>query len=273
MSSIVSMPGSKPPQRAGAPSAETVREHILRTARGRLRSGALPPLGSLAREAGVSRATLYRLVASRAELLRILEVDPDPSARERILAEGAALIGEHGLSGLSMDELAVRSGISRASLYRLFPGKAAVFREVVRARAPFIPVARALAEHAGEPPEAVMPALARAALTSAKGQAGLLRTLLFEVSGPGADAELARELAVADTIAPLAAYVAGQMAEGRLRRMDPLLALLAFVGPLVMHLLTRDAMGRALGLDAPLEVVADALAATWLRAMAPEARP
>ena len=95
-----------------------------------------------------------------------------------------------------------------------------------------------------------MPALARAALASAEGQAGLLRTLLFEVSGPGADAELERELAIADTIAPLAAYVAGQMAGGRLRRMDPLLALLAFVGPLVMHLLTRDAMGRALGLDA-----------------------
>lgn len=267
------MPETSPPRGAGTGSADTVRERIVRTARRRLRSGALPPLASLAREAGVSRATLYRLVASRAELLRILEVDPDPTARERILAEGAALIGEHGLSGLSMDELAVRSGTSRASLYRLFPGKAAVFREVVRARAPFVPVAHALAEHAGEPPELVMPALARAALTSANGQAGLLRTLLFEVSGPGVDAELARELAIGDTIAPLAAYVAGQMAEGRLRRMDPLLALLAFVGPLVMHLLTRDAMGRALGLDAPLEVVADALAETWLRAMAPEARP
>jgi len=267
------MSGSKPSLGAGASSADTVREHILRTARRRLRSGALPPLGSLAREAGVSRATLYRLVASRAELLRILEVDPDPSTRERVLAEGTALIGEHGLAGLSMDELAVRSGISRASLYRLFPGKAAVFREVVRARAPFIPVARTLAEHAGEPPEAVMPAVARAALTSVQGQAGLLRTLLFDISSPAADAELARELAVTDTIAPLAAYVAGQMAEGRLRRMDPLLALLAFVGPLVMHLLTRDVMGRTLGLDISLDAVADEMAATWLRAMAPEARP
>ncbi|MGA2283650.1 MAG: TetR family transcriptional regulator [Candidatus Dormibacteria bacterium] len=264
------MPPSRSPAGAATPSSgETVRERILRTARLRLRSGALPPMAALAREAGVSRATLYRLVASRAELLRLLEVGPDPSARERILAEAVTLIGEHGLAGLSMDELAARAGVSRASLYRLYPGKPALFREVVRSHAPFIPVALALAGHANDAPEVVMPAVAQAFVRSTQGRVGLFRTLLFEVSGPDADAELARDLAISETIAPLAAYVAGQMSEGRLRSMDPLLALLSFVGPLVMHLITRDVMGRALGLDTRPEVVGAELASAWLRAMRP----
>ena len=252
-----------------AARADTTRERILGAARRALSAGGLPPLSTLAGEAGVSRATVYRLIASRGELLRVLEVEPDPSARDRVVAEAVALFGTHGLAGLSMDELADRAGVSRASLYRLFPGKAALFREVVRAHAPFIPVALAFAEHAGDPPEQLMPRIARALLRSAQGHTGLVRTLLVEISGPDVDAELARQLALSETIAPLAAYLTEQMAEGRLRRMDPVLALMAFVGPLIMHLITRDLVERVFGFDTPLEAVADELSSAWLRAMKP----
>ena len=253
----------------GASHGEGARERILGAARRHLSASGLPPLSTIASEAGVSRATVYRLGASRGELLRLLEVEPDPSARERVLAEAVTLFGAQGLAGLSMDELAYRAGVSRASLYRLFPGKAALFREVVRAHAPFIPVARAFAEHTGDPPEQLMPAIARALLRSAQGHGGLVRALLVEVSGPGVDAGLARQLALSETIGPLAAYLIGQMAKGRLRQMDPVLALTAFVGPLIMHLITRDLVEQAFGFDTPLETVADELSSAWLRAMKP----
>jgi AcrR family transcriptional regulator len=249
----------------------SARDRVLRAARRSLASGELPPLLAIARDAGVSRSTLYRLVPSRAELLRLLDVEPDPNSRQRVLAEAATLIGEHGLAGLAMDELAVRAGISRASLYRLFPGKPALFREVMLARSPFVLVGRALVLHAGEPPELMMPAVARAGLESVRDGGGLFRALLLEVTGPGADAELGRDLAITETIGPLAAYVAGQMAEGRLRPMDPLLALQAFAGPLVMHLITRSLAERVFGYSPPLERVADELSAGWLRAMQPPA--
>jgi AcrR family transcriptional regulator len=249
---------------------EGARERILGAARRCLSAGGLPPLSALASEAGVSRTTLYRLVASRGELLRLLEVEPDPSARDRVLAEAVTLFGDHGLAGLSMDDLADRAGVSRASLYRLFPGKAAVFREVVRVYAPFVPVALAFTEHAGDPPERLLPAIAQALLRSAQGHVGLVRILLIEVSGPDVDAELARQLALSETVAPLARYLTAQMAEGRLRRMDPVLALMAFVGPLIMHLITRELVERAFGFDAPLETVANELSSAWLRAMKPD---
>jgi hypothetical protein len=114
-----------------------------------------------------------------------------------------------------------------------------------------------------------MPAIARALVRSAQGHVGLVRILLVAITGPDVDAALARQLALSETIGPLAAYLTRQMAEGRLRQMDPVLALMAFVGPLMMHLMTRDLAERAFGFDTPWEAVADELSSGWLRAMRP----
>src|SRR5262250_1831152 len=73
-------------------------------------------------------ATLYRMFGSREGLFRTLEIEPDPDSRERVLAAALELIGRDGLARLSMDEVAATAGVSRASLYRLFPGKPSLFR-------------------------------------------------------------------------------------------------------------------------------------------------
>jgi hypothetical protein len=70
----------------------------------------------------------------------------------------------------------------------------------------------------------------------------------------------------------VAGYLAEQMAAGRLRRMDPVLAVQALAGPIVMHLLMRapaeSRSGPGRGVDLPLEEVVDELVGIWLRAMA-----
>src|SRR5215203_1665155 len=96
--------------------------------------GALAGLSmdQLAATAGVSRATLYRLFGSQQHLLHALGIEPPPTVRSRILDTALELVGRHGLAELSMDELAATAGVSRATLYRLFPGKDALFAELVR---------------------------------------------------------------------------------------------------------------------------------------------
>src|SRR5256885_2237904 len=138
------------------------RTRILAAAR-RLSAGGhgRPTLAEVARAAGVSRATVHRVIGSRAELLSAIDVDPDPATRDRALAAALELVGEVGLAQLSMDELAARSGTSRANLYRLFPGKAALFQELVRAYAPLEPVREGLAAMGDRPPSEGMPELAR----------------------------------------------------------------------------------------------------------------
>src|SRR4029453_13058773 len=65
--------------------------------------------------AGVSRATLYRLFGSQQNLLQEFGLQPPPKVRGRVLDVALELVGRHGLAELSMDELAARAGVSRAT--------------------------------------------------------------------------------------------------------------------------------------------------------------
>jgi AcrR family transcriptional regulator len=235
-------------------------------------------MDELAVRAGVSRATLYRLFGSQQHLLHELGLQPSPTVRSRILDTALELVGRHGLAELSMDELAATAGVSRATLYRLVPGKEALFAELVRRFSPFEPIAAVLQTMGERPPAEVIPAIAQAMAAAMDGHIGLLLQLLFEVSRShpdrhgGADAN--QDAAQAMRTLPLVAgYLDQQMAAGRLRRMDPVLAMQALAGPIVMHLLMQASAeaqsGAGPGVALPLEGVVDELVGMWLRAMAP----
>jgi AcrR family transcriptional regulator len=235
-------------------------------------------MDELATRAGVSRATLYRLFGTQQQLLHELGLQPPPTLRDRILDTALELVGRHGLAELSMDELAATAGVSRATLYRLVPGKEALFAELVRRFSPFEPIAAVLETMGERPPAEVIPAITQAMAAAMDGHIGLLLQLLFEASRSDPDhhagADANQDAAQAMRTLPLVAgYLDQQMAAGRLRRMDPVLAMQALAGPIVMHLLmqtsaeTQPGAGRRVAL--PLEGVVDKLVALWLRAMTP----
>ena len=101
-------------------------------------------MASIAAASGTSKAGFYREFESRAALLDALSLEPEPDARQRILEAAVELVGAHGLTALSMDEVASRAGVSRANLYRLFPGKQALFIGVIHAYSPLDPVSQVL---------------------------------------------------------------------------------------------------------------------------------
>jgi AcrR family transcriptional regulator len=246
------------------------RGRLLAAARPLFEAGERPSVDELARAAGVSRATFYRHFQGRSDLVRALDLEPDPSSRDRVLETAIEMVGRQGLAGLSMDELALRSGVSRASLYRLFPGKPALFRELVRAFSPMEAVVEVVARLGDRPPEEVMPALARAVAASLRDRVGILRAILLEVTGRGPDTAEGVELFFSQAVSAIVGYAAAQMAAGRLRPMHPVLAVQGFAGPLVMHLLTRELAEERLGLGVDVEEAAGQLAAAWVRGMRPE---
>jgi AcrR family transcriptional regulator len=235
-------------------------------------------MDELAIRAGVSRATLYRLFGSQQNLLGELGLAPPPMVRSRVLATALELVGRHGLAELSMDELATRAGVSRATVYRLFPGKEALFAALVRTFSPFEPIAAVLETTGDRPPAEVIPAVAHAMAAAMDGRIGLLLQLLLEFSRSDPDrhtgVDIQNDAAQAMRTLPLVAgYLAEQMAADRLRQMDPVLAVQALAGPIVMHLLMRtpaesqSGVGRPVAM--PLEEVVDELVGIWLRAMTP----
>jgi AcrR family transcriptional regulator len=251
------------------------RDRILSKARGLLQTGRNPTVTQLAAAAGVSRTSFYREFESREALLDALGLQPESGARERILEAALKLIGADGLNALSMDDLATQADVSRATLYRLFPGKAALFTSLVHAFSPLDQVLELLSTRQDEPPEVLMPEIARTVYRTLYGgegesRVGVVRALFFEISSLSADTAEGAQDAIRGLVGSLVFYMMSQMRDGRFRQMHPLLALQSFVGPIFFHILTRPVAERMLGLDMDGETSVTLLAESWLRAMAPE---
>lgn len=219
--------------------------------------------------AGVSRATFYRYFDSRAALLDALDMEPDPGARERILAAALDGLAEGGLRGLSMDDVAGAAGVSRASVYRLFPGKAALFAGLLDAYSPFADVGAAIHQVTGLAPEQALPQLLRAAATAITPRIAVVRSLMLEASAGQPEAVEAAEAALQPLYAELAPYFAAQIAAGRLRPVHPLIAVQSFIGPLVVFLLTQSVAEPVAGISLDPEHAADAFAQVALRGLLP----
>lgn len=246
------------------------KQRIMRAAGRLFERGERPTVAEIATAAGVSRATFHRVIGSRADLVRELDVEPEEGARQRVLATALELVGRGGLEALSMDELAVAAQVSRAGLYRMFPGKSALFRELVASYSPMETVTRTMDRLAGRRPEEVMPELARTVAGQLNGRMGLLLGLVSDMLRMAPDTGEAVEFAFGRGILVVVGYIVGEMAEGRLRRMQPILALQLFVGPIFVHLLTRPLVEARLRFEVPLEDAVSELALGWVRAMRPD---
>ena len=95
------------------------------------------------------------------------------------------------LADLSMDELAARAGVSRANLYRLFPGKSALFKAILLAYSPFEPVMAVFVRLGDRPPDELIPEVVRTAYRTMAGRTGIVRTLLFEATSMTPDSQRA----------------------------------------------------------------------------------
>jgi TetR/AcrR family transcriptional regulator, mexJK operon transcriptional repressor len=239
----------------------TIRRQVMSAARVVRREDPAAPIDEISRRAGVSRATFYRHFGSRASLLESVAHEPRPSAGTRILAAAADMLASSSLADLSMDRLAAASGVSRGTLYRLFPGKAALLRGLFDAYAPFDAVRAVLVEHHEEPPSVVLPLIAREIVGVAGERLGLMRAILHEATLASADAVAGVRQPFEGTIGMLAEYIAHQMDLGRVRRMHPILALQVFIGPLFFHLLTRPLLEELRGLPMTAPEAAEDLVA------------
>ena len=227
-------------------------------------------IDDIATAAGVSRTTFYRTFPSRAELLHALEVQPVSDSRQRVLDASIRMLRTRTLKQLSMDELASEAGVSRANLYRLFPGKSALFRAIVLAYSPFEPVMAVFARAGDRPPEDIIPEVVLTAYRTVAGRSGIVRTLLLEVTSMTPEITPVFAETGLRAFGVFAQYLFRQMAAGRLRRTHPMLAVQSLVGGLMFHLLAAPVMSQA-SIDVPAgEEVALQFADLWLRGMRPE---
>lgn len=242
----------------------TIRRQVMSAAREVLAEDAAAPVAVIATRAGVSRATFYRHFGSRDSLLRSVAMEPQPAAETRILAAAKDMLVRHSLDELSMEELAAASGVSRGTLYRIVPGKAALLRRLIEVYSPFEAVRSIVVTHRDDPPEVVFPLIGQALVGVAGERLGLMRAIFHEVTGGGIPVTAGMHPIFESTLGVLAEYVADQMAAGRIRPMHPILALQACIGPVFFHLMTRPVLERVVPLPVQLDAAVDELVAAAL---------
>jgi AcrR family transcriptional regulator len=247
----------------------TIRRQVMAAARDLLEDDATAPVARIASAAGVSRATFYRHFGSRSALLASVAREPQPDSRARILAAAEEMLVRTSLAQLSMDELARAAGVSRGTLYRIIPGKAALMQGLIAEYSPLEAVRRIAMEHRDDPPEVVLPLIARAVVATATEHLGLLRAIFHEAT-VGSEAALVGVRPLLETmVGTLTDYVAAQMTAGRLRPMHPLLALQLFIGPIFFHLMTRPLADEIVRLPMDVGVAVDDLVAVTLKGLTP----
>jgi AcrR family transcriptional regulator len=248
----------------------TIRREVMAAARALLAEDPAAPVGRIADRAGVSRATFYRHFGSRSALLAAVEWEPRPNARTRILEAAQEILVRSSLAQLRMDELARAAGVSRGTLYRLFPGKPALLSGLLEAYSPFATILRILADRGDQPPAVVLPMIARAVTEVAERRLGLLRVVLHEASSGSPTAIAGVRPVLEPALGALARYMATHMAAGEARPMHPLLALQAFMGPIFFHLTTRTIADEVLNLQMSSADAVEQLVAASLAGLAPD---
>jgi AcrR family transcriptional regulator len=248
----------------------TIRRQVMAAAREVLASDPEAPIVQITRRAGVSRATFYRHFRSRRALLESVAHEPRPDAQTRILVAAQEMLVRTSLADLSMDDLAQAADVSRGTLYRIFPGKAALLEGLIERYSPFEQVRAIVSARRADPPEIVLPLVAQAVVGVAGERLGLLRAVFLEVTSGSETALAGMRPMFSATLGVMAEYMAAQMAAGRVRTMHPVVALQAFIGPIFFHLLTRPAVERVTELPMPPAEAVEQLVGVAIAGLRPQ---
>ena len=170
-----------------------------------------------------------------------------PAKRDAVLAAGAAVFLEQGFGSASMDEVARRAQVSKATIYSYFAGKQALFGAIIGERCACMMPASVFADLAEYPPGETLAIIGRRFLDVilSPGALPLYRVVVsetarfpelgvaFYANGPGRVA------------AALADYFTVQHARGTLDIPDPRLAAEQFIGMIIGHLHIRTLLAVA----------------------------
>jgi AcrR family transcriptional regulator len=228
---------------------------------------------AMAAAAGVSKATLYRIFPSKEAVRQALlatGVAPERldarDGREALLDAAMSVFAAQGYAGATVDAIAQVAEMSKAGFYWHFESKEAIFAAIIARYAPFATVERLISagDQEGGDPHAVLSGILTAIVAAITPRFALFRTIMLEAfQNPAMGDAVARN--VLGVVLPMVGgYLTRQMAAGQLRPMQPALAIQSLIGPLFIHLLTREMFASQFAVAPPIENVIAHIVTTFL---------
>jgi TetR/AcrR family transcriptional repressor of mexJK operon len=195
----------------------------------------------------------------------------DQTKREAILRAATRVFLDEGYDGASMDAIASRAGVSKATVYGHFGSKEALFEAIIRDLTRTL-IRLPMGSPASANPAETLTALARRFVEILLDPASLAlyRVLIAAAPRNATLARISYRTGAETIVRELAEYLANETARGTLAVADPTLAAEQFFGQLRGHLQLRALLRVE---DRPpqktLERFVDTAVAAFLRAYAP----
>lgn len=233
-------------------------------------------LNRVARRAGMSRATLFRRIGSRAALeeaarRRGIDVGTRRTVRERALDAARELVETCGVTGLTLERVAQRAGCSVTSVHHQFDGREGLLAAMFERYSPIVSVERLLRQPRPATFDEQVRGVYEAFFDVGQRRQALFGALISNVLGQpsGPISRFVRGTALPRVLAELGKWLAEEAANGNCRELPVTVSIPLLVGPMVSHLAIRAVTERDGGGAPPLEEVINEMTHAFCRAVAP----
>ena len=232
-------------------------------------------IDDIAKHAGLSRATLYRRIGSRAaleEAVRAAGIDSGgrPDVRKRAIEAAAELIEAGGLAALTLEAVAERAECSVRALHTQLGGREGLLAAVFERYSPLPHIERAMS---GDPMplEEGLRAIYGTILETAHARRGLLTAVIADVAfrPDGPTAGFVRGTYVPRVTNVILPWLEVLRRSGEIRPLPIPLLIQLLVGPIGAHVFLGPVLTHATGLQPPSrDEVCDELVDAFMRTVA-----
>jgi AcrR family transcriptional regulator len=191
--------------------------------------------------------------------------------RHQILEAATELFAKQGFEGTTTRQIADKAKVNEAIIFRHFPSKEELYWEVIKHKCDTengIGRMRELLDTGGGQQE-IFAAIAEDFLRRREADPGLSRLLLFSALESHSLSNRFYQMHIAASHEMLTDYIRQQIAAGKFRCVDPLLAARGFFGLIVYHSLIQDLFGGKKYHSFDVKKVSRIIAEMWLEGMLP----
>ncbi|MBV9072255.1 MAG: TetR/AcrR family transcriptional regulator [Acidobacteria bacterium] len=190
----------------------------------------------------------------------------------QVLDVAAELFARHGFDGVTTRQIADAAGITEAIVFRHFATKDDLYWEVLSAKSAPDEVKKRLEERlrSDAEPFEIFTEIARHVLDRNLSDPAKSRLLLFSGLENHRLSQRFFKTYMSEWYELLAGYIRKQIAAGKFREVDPVLAARGFIGMVFHHYLVQEVFGGAHYQSYDLDDVARTMAGLWLSGIAAE---
>jgi AcrR family transcriptional regulator len=191
--------------------------------------------------------------------------------RQQILEAATELFAKQGFEGTTTRQIAEKAKVNEAIIFRHFPSKEELYWEVIKHKCDMENGIARMRQLLGveRSQQEIFAAIAEDFLRRREADPGLSRLLLFSALESHSLSSRFYQTHIAAYYEALTEYIRQQIAAGKFRRVDPMLAARGFLGLIVYHSLIQDLFGGKKYQTFDVSEVSQTLAELWLKGMLP----